>query len=130
MSSKAVTLPILPRPGTGRGSSRPQKLTSSIHYRGTGDRSAQDEAKAGVVLVPHREIGAPDVVVEVEVHAPAQRRLAVREVQQGGLARRNQRRVQRLDGQSWRDASGPTPGTLPGNAHAHGVQPAIAVAHH
>ena len=50
-------------------------------------------AEEHVVAEPHREIGSPDVVVEVEMNSPLQIRLFIVEVQEGRLARRDKRRI-------------------------------------
>src|SRR5689334_7794795 len=58
---------------------------------------SQHEPETRIVLVPHREVSAPHVVVQVEVHPVLERRLVVVERQQRRFARCDERRVQVFD---------------------------------
>ena len=55
------------------------------------------EAEGHVVPEPHREIGPPDVVVQIEMDSAAHPRQAVVKIQQRRRSRRNKRRIQILN---------------------------------
>ena len=56
----------------------------------------EHEAKTRILLVPHGEVGPPQIIVEIAMDAAEQIRLFVWKIQQGGFPRRDQGRIQCL----------------------------------